>query len=75
MEQEINLSNTNTTSLLCDVNAVVTMEVFMFTVLAAVNNDAVFQITVNILNTSENRCQGVFFPSMSVFMLHAVFIL
>lgn len=66
-EQEINLSDTNT-SLLCDVNAVVTMEVFMFTVLAAINNDAVFQITINILNTSENRCQGVFFPSMSVFV-------
>eukprot|EP01036_Dinobryon_divergens_P033438 gene33438-43218_t len=29
----------------------------MFTVLAAINNDAVFQITINILNASENRCQ------------------
>jgi hypothetical protein len=46
------------TSLLSDPNAIVTIEVSMFTVLAAVNNDAVFQITVNILKSSENRCQG-----------------
>ena len=46
------------TSLLSDPNAIVTIEVCMFTVFAAVNNDAVFQITVNILKPSENRCQG-----------------
>ena len=60
MELENNVSHINT-SLLSDTNAIVTMEVGMFTVLAAINNDAVFQITINILKASENRCQGNYF--------------
>ena len=37
------------------------------------SDDAAFQISVNILNTSENSCQHVFFPRLYSFYMLGLF--